>query len=235
MEQIARDVYRLQGLRISNVYAVVSEQGIVLIDSGSPGEVNRILAQLQQAGFGLSDLRAVVLTHAHSDHIGGAAELARRSGAQILAHRDEVPYLDGTKTLPATSLVTRLLTWGTRLMPGTRTRYRVDEVLQEGDSLEHLGGLRVIHTPGHTPGSICLYRPEGRILFCGDLLLNGHPLTGRGRLRFSIPQFSVDAAQARRSVEKLLELPFEILCFGHGEPLLVNAGRSVRELLNSGV
>ena len=72
----------------------------------------------------------------------------------------------------------------------------------------------MIHTPGHTPGIICLNRTEGQILFSGDLLFNGHPLTGRGGLRFSIPQFSLVAVQARESVRRLVAVPFEVLCFG---------------------
>jgi glyoxylase-like metal-dependent hydrolase (beta-lactamase superfamily II) len=109
---------------------------------------------------------------------------------------------------------------------------RVTKALEDGETVEELGGLQVIHTPGHTPGSICLYQPGRRILFCGDFLFNVHPLTGRGGLRFSIPQFSVDAEQARESVQRLLELPIEMLCFGHREPILEGAGERIRELLS---
>ena len=91
----------------------------------------------------------------------------------------------------------------------------------------------MIHTPGHTPGSICLYQPEARVLFCGDLLFNRQPLTGKGGLRFSVPWFSVDPVQARESVRGLLEVPVEVLCCGHGEPILEDAGRTVRELLST--
>ena len=234
MEQIAPGVYRLKGPRFSNAYAVASEQGIALVDSGSPGEVEGIIAELQCAGFSLSDLQAVVLTHSHGDHMGGAAELARRSGAQILAHHDEAPYLDGTRTLPATSLVTRLLTRAASLLPDMGPHCSVDRTLEDGDVLELLGGARVMHTPGHTPGSICLYQLQGQVMFCGDLLLNGHPLTGRGGLRFSSPLFTVDRIQSRESVQRLLEVPIELLCFGHGKPLLSDVRNSIQTLLDSG-
>jgi glyoxylase-like metal-dependent hydrolase (beta-lactamase superfamily II) len=83
MKQIAPDVYLLEGLRSSNVYAFTAREGIALIDSGMSGAVDQIVEQLEESGYTLSDLQAVVLTHAHGDHTGNAAELVRRSEAQI--------------------------------------------------------------------------------------------------------------------------------------------------------
>lgn len=230
MKQIAPGVYLLEGLRSSNVYALSLREGCALIDSGLSGTVDKIVWQLKDRGYALSDLRAVVLTHAHGDHTGNAAELARRSGAQILAHRAEVSYIEGADTLPAASLFQRVLMWIENRVLGGQPHCRVDRVLEDGETLERLGALQVIHTPGHTPGSICLYKPEGRVLFCGDLLFNGHPLTGRGGLQFSISQLSVDAVQAQESVRRLLELPIEMLCMGHGEPILEGATKRIQEL-----
>ena len=234
MRQNAADVYQLEGLRNSNVYARAIPGGIVLIDSGLSGSVDQIAAQLEQVGYGLSDLQAVVLTHAHADHIGSAAELARRSGARVLAHHAEALLIEGTRYLPATPLLLRALMWvgkiQRRLFSGPAFP-QVDQALDDGEVLEALGGLQVIHTPGHTPGSICLYQPEIGVLFCGDLLFNGNPLTGRGGLRFTISLVSVDAAQARESVQRLQSLPVEVLCCGHGAPILQGAGEGIRELL----
>ena len=236
MRQIAADVYQLEGLRNSNVFALAIPDGIVLIDSGVSGSVDQIATQLEHSGYRLSDLQAIVLTHAHTDHVGSAAELARRSGAQILAHHAEAPYIEGTSYLPATSLLQRALTWvgklQRRLFSGA-VFPQVDRMLDDGEMLEELGGLQVIHTPGHTPGSICLYQPGSEVLFCGDLLFNGNPLTGRGGLRFPISLFSVDMAQARESVRKLEELSVEVLCCGHGAPILKGSGERIRELLAS--
>jgi glyoxylase-like metal-dependent hydrolase (beta-lactamase superfamily II) len=108
---------------------------------------------------------------------------------------------------------------------------KVNRSLSHGEVLEDLGGLQVIHTPGHTPGSICLYQPQQRVLFCGDLLFNGNPLTGRGGLRFTISLSSADVAQARESVKRLDGLAVDVLCCAHGAPILERAGARIRELL----
>jgi glyoxylase-like metal-dependent hydrolase (beta-lactamase superfamily II) len=109
MRQILPDIYLIEGLRVAHVYVLISEEGLTLIDSGTPGETAKIAAQIEKAGYELSDVRAIVVTHAHSDHTGTLTELVRRSGAQVLAHRDEVDYLERTASLPYKAFVQRLL------------------------------------------------------------------------------------------------------------------------------
>jgi glyoxylase-like metal-dependent hydrolase (beta-lactamase superfamily II) len=105
--------------------------------------------------------------------------------------------------------------------------------VEEGDIVEALGGLEVVHTPGHTPGAISLHQRERRILFCGDALFNADPMSGRPGLDFPIRLISVDNAQARESVQRLAELPIDVLCCGHGEPILDGANEKIRALLTS--
>jgi glyoxylase-like metal-dependent hydrolase (beta-lactamase superfamily II) len=233
MRQIVPGVYLIEGLRVTsaNVYLLASGEELTLVDSGLPGAADQIAAQLQEKGYLLSNLQAIVLTHSHGGHTGGAAQLARRSGAQTMAHQDEVPYIEQTALLPFSSLLKRLSNWlGDRLL-FKRAPCKVDRALQDGDVIETLGGLRVIHTPGHTPGSIALYQPERRILFCGDAFFNKNPLTGKKGLQLSIPLFTLDMAQMRESARKLAALPVEVLCFGHGELILEGAGDRLRVLL----
>jgi glyoxylase-like metal-dependent hydrolase (beta-lactamase superfamily II) len=233
MRQIVPGVYLIEGLRgnSANVYLLASGEELTLVDSGLPGAADHIAAQLEEKGYLLSNLQAIVLTHSHGDHTGGAAELARRSGAQIMAHQDEVPYIEQTAPLPFGSLLKRLSNWlGDRLL-FKRAPCKVDRALQDGNVIEALGGLQVIHTPGHTPGSIALYQPERRIIFCGDTYFNKNPLTGKAGLQLSIPLFTLDIAQMRESARKLAALPVEVLCFGHGEPILAGAGERMREMV----
>lgn len=231
MQQILPGVHRFRDTG-SNVYLLASDPGLALIDTGTGRDVTKIVDQLQAAGRSLSELHTIVLTHAHGDHVGGLSELAQRSGARILAHRLEVPYVEGTQSLPAGSFLQRLMKWITDLMP-RQQRCQVDQPLQEGDVIPFLGGLEVLHTPGHTPGSICLYQQERGLLFCGDLFFNGNPLTGRGGLRYAPSLFSVDPEQARRSARRIAGLDVQVLCAGHGEPILHDAQERLAALVDA--
>jgi len=233
MRQIVPDVYLIEGLRSDsgNVYLLVSEEGLTLVDSGLAGAADQIEAQLQEAGYATSELRAIVLTHAHGDHMGSVAELARRSGAQVLAHQDEIPYIEQAKTMPGASPFQGLMNWlGDRTIL-KRSPCKVDRSLQDGDVIEALGGMQVLHTPGHTPGSIALYQPERRILFCGDIFFNKNPMTGKEGLQLSLPLFTLNMAQVRESARRLAALPLEVVCFGHGEPILEEAEERLEALL----
>lgn len=218
-------------MRRSNVYLLVSGDSSWLIDSGMAGDVDQIVAELQRGGFELSSLRFVLLTHAHADHMGSAAELVRRSGARVLAHRQEVPYVEQGDALPASSSLTRFLLQLAQRVLTAHPSPKVDRALKDGDVVEVMGGLRVVHTPGHTPGSICLYQPEQRLLFCGDLLFNKHPVTGRIGLQLPMPLVSGDMAKVRESVHRVAQLPVDVLCPGHGEPIVGNAQAQIKALL----
>lgn len=230
MHQIVPDVYLLDGLRTANVFLLASEDGITLIDTGMSGEADRIAEQLAEEGYTLPDLQAIVLTHYHADHTGSAAELARRSGAPVLAHQAEVPYIEQTEPLPAASFTRRLFNWlSDRVFRAEPCP--VDRPLHDGEMVAALGGLRVIHAPGHTPGSIVLYQPERQVLFTGDVLFNENPLRGKAGLQFPPRLVSVDHAQAEASARKLARLELAAICFGHGESILEGAQAQLREAL----
>jgi glyoxylase-like metal-dependent hydrolase (beta-lactamase superfamily II) len=229
MRQIVPDVYMIEGLRTSNVYVLTASEGLTLVDTGSPGDDGKIVAQLQGGGYNLSDFQTLLLTHCHADHVGNAASLVSRSGAKVMAHAEEIPYIEGTASLPARSAWRRVLTWlMDTLMPAPPCA--VDSALHDGDVVAILGGLRVIHVPGHTPGSIVFYQPERQLLFCGDVLFNGNPFTGRGGLQMPPRSFSLDPAPARTSVRKLVDLPVKVICFGHGAPLLEGAQAALKQV-----
>jgi glyoxylase-like metal-dependent hydrolase (beta-lactamase superfamily II) len=221
--KIAEGVYRPEGLRASNAYVLVSEGHVALIDTGAGRGRGPIVAEIERLGHSLSELRSIMLTHAHSDHTGGVAELVRRSGAQVLAHREEAPYLQRTKSLPSGSILGRVMNWFDDRMSGGARPIVVGTPLDDGVVLDVLGGLRVIHTPGHTPGSICLYQEESGILFCGDLLFNGNPFTHRGGLQYAPRSFSADPRAAEHSAQQASSLMVRVLCMGHGEPIVKDA------------
>lgn len=234
MREVVSNVYLMEGLRVGNVYLLVSGDELTLVDTGLLSDVDQIVAQLREAGHTLSQLQAIVLTHAHGDHTGGAAALAHRCGAQVIAHRDEVPYIEQTRSLRPASLIGRVANWLSDRLVFRTPPCKVDRMVEDGDVIEALGGLKVVRTPGHTPGSLSLYQAERRILFCGDALFNADPMTGRPGLDFPIRMVSVDNGQARESVRKLSELPIDVLCCGHGEPILSEADEKMRALLGEG-
>jgi glyoxylase-like metal-dependent hydrolase (beta-lactamase superfamily II) len=198
----------------SSVFLLLGRR-IILVDAGPRGSSARILRYLRYVGCSPGDLELVILTHYHPDHAGGAAELARLTPARFAAHVSEAAFLRGEGTIPnplwryqplaaaASPLLPLLLP-----LP-----VPVDLELHDGDELPLLGGLRVIHTPGHTPGSICLYAARERFLIAGDALQ-----WKRGRLRPPSRHFSEDLAEATRSIAKLAGLDLGTLCFSHFPP-----------------
>ncbi|HET7521351.1 MAG TPA: MBL fold metallo-hydrolase [Candidatus Limnocylindria bacterium] len=203
--EIAPGLHAVQ-LRGARGY-VICERDITLIDAGMSGSQRRLERYLAGIGRSLGEVRRIVCTHAHPDHIGGARELADASGAEVLLHPDDIAALGVTLreawTARDRGMLLAYLTRG----PHAATP------LHDGEVISALGGLRVVHTPGHTPGSICLYAPRGGILFTGDMLQ-----VIRGRVTFASRIFSADLARARASVARLAELDVSMIAFGHYPP-----------------
>jgi glyoxylase-like metal-dependent hydrolase (beta-lactamase superfamily II) len=203
---VADGIDTVEGLWVGNAYLVRDADGLLLVDSGPPGSTKRILASIERIGAKPADLRTIVLTHWHPDHMGSAAELRRLTGARIASHELDAPVLAGgerpAKGRRAMGLVLRVL----RVAPLV-----VDVTLRSGDDI---GGLEVIHVPGHTAGSIALRRPDG-VVFSGDALLGDR----HGRVQQPDPGLSLDPAQASASAATLASLEPRLLLPGHGAPV----------------
>jgi glyoxylase-like metal-dependent hydrolase (beta-lactamase superfamily II) len=105
MKQAVLDVFISEGLRSANVYLIRSSSGLTLVDTGMKDEADEIALQIQGRGFTLNEVRNIVLTHGHGDHAGSAAELSERTGAFVLAHEAEAPFIDGTRTMPEPTML----------------------------------------------------------------------------------------------------------------------------------
>ncbi len=226
LRPVAPGVYSIPGLGLGRVYCLIDPDGVTLIDAGLPGAGRLILRRLARAGIPPGALRRILVTHAHPDHAGGVAGLQAATGARVYAGAADRAVVEGRAIVPHRpgAVVPRLLRrlgWAGRLPAA-----RVDMVLDEGDWLpEVLGGLRVYAAPGHTPGHVAFWQPERRLLFCGDVAVNG-----RG-LRLPSPTWTVDMAEDVRSLTRLAALAPALLCSGHGPPLADGPARRMHTLV----
>ena len=206
-------------IRLTRVKAhLVLEPELSLIDCGYAGQGSRIGRAIAGHGRDPASLRRVVLTHGHPDHAGSARELAM-NGAAILIHP-----ADGARLALTWRDVARAPSRG-GLFAALTPEPPAFEPIEDGQVLPLLGGLRVVHTPGHTPGSVCLYGGRDRVLFVGDVLQRRF-----GKVSFASRLYSDDHAAARRSVKRLAQLDVKTLVFSHFAPVEDGAAEILAEL-----
>lgn len=212
----------------SRAYLVVDDD-ITLIDTGNAGSGIRILNAVEELGRSPEDIKHIVITHSHIDHIGGLAELQNWLPARTAVHLAEAPHVESHDPLPNPfmhPLLARICEpYLLRNDPGAA---RVDVVLNDGDELPALGGMKIVHAPGHTAGSISIHFPNRGALLVGDAMQYKF-----GRLMLPSRLFTQDMAEAAESVRKLSDLDFETLCFSHFRPILTGADVRVREFARS--
>jgi glyoxylase-like metal-dependent hydrolase (beta-lactamase superfamily II) len=222
--QITELVHLAQGDTV-NWLLVTDDNGVMLIDTGYPGNRNEVLASLRQLGYQAGDVRGILLTHAHIDHLGSAIWFARTHGTPVYCHADEVGHAKREYLEQASPLDVALRIWRPRWAKWAIHVIRNGGLIREGipttqplttDVATQLPGHPIaIPTPGHTGGH-CSYLVDS-VLASGDALVTGHPL-----LRHSGPQllpavFSHSQDNCIRSLAALALLETEILAPGHGD------------------
>ncbi len=203
---VAADVYLLGATRPAAAYAVNTSDGLVLIDSGLESSADAITAQLAELRLDISRLRAILLSHVHADHSLGARHLRQRTGAKVYAGRADCP--------PLRSGGLREAFFSTYDMPEQNTHPTEVDVELTGEEVLTFGEarIRVVATPGHTPGSVCylLERPDVRMLFTGDVIQCLRP-TEQGQLgtysAYLPPLYRGDAHDYLASLRLLRSLP----------------------------
>ncbi|MDN3292862.1 MBL fold metallo-hydrolase [Streptomyces ficellus] len=198
-----------------------ADDDLTLIDAGWVDAAPRIEAAIRSVGLRPEGLRRIVLTHCHRDHVGAAGELAARNGAQVLAHALDAPVVRGEAPVPEPVL----LDWEVPLYEHGLTvpvapPTRVDREVTDGDELGFGDGARVVHTPGHTGGSIAVHLPRHGVLFAGDTVASV------GQVGLGV--FHVDPEAAKASMRRLAALEPRTVCFGHGDPLTTDAAAVLR-------
>jgi glyoxylase-like metal-dependent hydrolase (beta-lactamase superfamily II) len=210
-----------------NLTLILDEQnGNTLVDAGLPGQAEAIGAALVEAGIGVRDLRRIIFTHQDLDHVGSGADLVRQSGARVLAHPADAPHIDGSLRLlkPSPEMLEQrpqMREALERLEP-----VGIDEHLEDGDRLDLAGGTRVIFTPGHTPGHLCLYLERSKVLVAGDALT-----AEGGHLNGPNPSMTLEMRPAMQSIRRLADLEIDTIVCYHGGVVGEDANGQLRRVI----
>lgn len=210
-----------------NWYVIEEAGRVTLVDAGFPGHYSIFRMGMSALGRTMKDVEAIVLTHAHADHMGFAERLRRETGVPVYVHDGDKLAAKRRLQLPWFGLLSnawhpymaRILTHatvnGVFVMPGIGKV----ETVQDGQQLDIPGKPRVIHVPGHTPGQIALHIPRACVLIAGDALVTRHLITGRlTQPGVVVPVLSHDYRQSLSSIDRLRGLGRATIVSGHGLP-----------------
>lgn len=231
--KIAEGAYCISQRKGGRVHAFLLDDGneLTLIDSLYDTDGQRIVNAIAQIGRKVSDLKNIVITHAHRSHLGGVAALQKLSGAKVWAHEWEADIIAGQREAQRVSLKPQwplqvyYLQAGLALGFGKHPPCEPDKFVREGD---RVGPLQIMHTPGHSPGHLGFYWAERRVLFAGDALATWPDLS------LGWPAFNVNRTQHRNSLLKIDDLRADVIAVGHGEPATGDSIDRLRTLIRSG-
>ena len=228
---LAPGVFRIPtvGKDLINSFALVQDDGsVTLVDTGLKRAPARIVAGLASIGKHPRDVTRIVLTHVHPDHAGGAAEMSRRAGAPVLVHGDDHGWARSGRIRGANDPSTWMGRLFARAGDAKIEAFEPGPALMDGQLLPVSGGVRVVHTPGHSPGHISLLIEQSGTLITGDALFNFRFLRGA---RISPAFLCSDFAMTKRTAHRLGEMEYEVAAFTHGPEIRDRARETVRGLL----
>jgi glyoxylase-like metal-dependent hydrolase (beta-lactamase superfamily II) len=225
LSEVAGGVFVVQGTHVCWVL-VVEGSGVTLIDSGYHGDAASVRESLEAVGRRGARLEAVLLTHAHVDHLGSANRLRREFGVPVYVHADEAPHVRGeiVEQITPAQIVRRawrprVARWTFDIMRAGGPRAdRVPDpaVFTASAPLDVPGAVVPIPSPGHTAGHTVFHLPAHGVLVLGDSLSTGHPMTGRSGPHLMDPAFDHDRARALTSLRALTSVPAEVVVPAHG-------------------
>ncbi|HYK93886.1 MAG TPA: MBL fold metallo-hydrolase [Thermoplasmata archaeon] len=240
--QVAPGVTRLTH-GVSNFYLVEAEGGLTLVDAGVAGDWSQLVHTLASLGKRPSDLKAILLTHAHSDHTGFAERARREWGMSIWTHSRDAEVGRGGRA-PANegklgsylryaeawrTLFGLLLHGGMRVVP-----IQVLSQFEDGAPLDVPGHPQVIHLPGHTAGMSALVFESPSVVFTGDALVTRNPLTGRRGPQVMPRGLNQSSRQAIDSLARLEGITARLVLPGHGEPWAAGIDAAVQAARSAG-
>jgi glyoxylase-like metal-dependent hydrolase (beta-lactamase superfamily II) len=224
MQQITPSLYQIS-LGPVNVF-VIKDQGLTLIDTGNKGSMEPIFAALRKGGENPNAIKQIILTHAHPDHAGSAADIKNKLSVPLLAYQDEVRLIEegmaGRTPMFLSPGVINWIVYNLFIKRATKTNdpIGVDQSLTHNEILPVAGGLQVLHTPGHSAGHIALLLKKEGILIAGDICTNVAGL--------DVSTVNEDKALSIRSIIDVSELSFDKAVFGHGSLLKDGANQKLK-------
>lgn len=217
---------------------IVHNDSLILIDTGFPGVLDQICEEIEKEGLEFSKLDTIIFTHQDIDHIGNVAGILSKvpGNIKIFSHEEEKAYINGEKTpvklamleSNLESLPYNMKAAHKMLKAGFQNnKVNIDETLTDGEELPYCGGMTVIHTPGHTPGHICLYFKSLKILIAGDIFA-----VSDGKLLRGNENYNFDNKKNKKSIEKLMKYDIETVICYHGGMYKGNVNKRIAELAN---
>ena len=216
--ELAPGIHQIEGVRGANSFLAIVGDGAAVIDTGMPGNEKKIVGYCKEVGVEPGRLLYILLTHPDIDHSGSVAALRGLTGAKVAIHEADAPRLSGQKSLKEAKGAMRLV-FGlmTPLMRFTPAQPNV--LLKDSDRILD---LEVVHTPGHTDGSVCFLR-DGVALFVGDALRTD----SEGRPALPPGAMTVDMDLAKKSIQRIAGLHYQLLLPGHGRPITEGASAAM--------
>jgi glyoxylase-like metal-dependent hydrolase (beta-lactamase superfamily II) len=222
-KRVIKDVHVVP-MGFANTYLIEGDDGLTLIDAGFPGKEAEVFGAIRGLGRSPDQLKHLIFTHGHPDHIGSAAAIVRQTNARTYMHPLDIPLAESggpfRPLTPAPGLLRRVMCKvfchpDERLEP-----VAIDRPLTAGEILPIDGGIEVIHTPGHCAGQVALLWHSGRMLFAGDVCTNVMALGD--------PVGFESLEEGRASQRRLASLSFDAAGFGHGAPITRDASTVFR-------
>jgi glyoxylase-like metal-dependent hydrolase (beta-lactamase superfamily II) len=209
----------------SNAYLIEREEELTLIDAGFPGREAAVFTTIRELGRSPDQLKHLIFTHGHPDHIGSAAAIVRETGARTYLHSLDISVAESGGPFrplkPAPGLLPPVLC-RVFFHPNEPVEpVNIDETLSDEELLPVAGGIEVIHAPGHCAGQVALLWRPGRMLFAADVASN---IMGLGD-----PLGFENLEEGRASQRKLASLSFDVAAFGHGKPITHGASTRFRD------
>jgi glyoxylase-like metal-dependent hydrolase (beta-lactamase superfamily II) len=208
----------------ANAFLIEGHDGLTLIDAGFPRKEAALFDAIRDLGRSPDQLKHLIFTHHHLDHIGSAAAIVQKTGARTYMHPLDIPMAESGGPFrpisPAPGLLGHVMC---KLFYNHNERVApivIDQPLSDGGNLPIAGGIEVIHVPGHCAGQVALLWSPGRMLFTGDVCMN--------IMGLSDPVGFENLEDGRASQRKLASLSFDAAGFGHGKPIAKDASTRFR-------